>query len=281
MFKLISADFPATAQPVAAQSSTPLIRLWVGESRAIAPIAIADYLQQYANGVGLNPIVFHAGNPLRTGIYCTYTFPVPVFEVFIEGFNKVTDPRLSTPDSYWLNDRVLNVCKTLRAAEIQLDAVLSAVALSTATSNHYRIDTSEWGVFTVPTNIFVDGIELLQSDSLAPSTFKVVAGAIDIYTSAPLPVGNAIVHIHQNVPSAPKAVVATYALPSFAHVSDLAGRVYFRALEYLAPEVYEFISDDEQVISLFAPMSLFAGLAINPQVEVSYAIVKDITKITF
>lgn len=257
------------------------MRLWNGVSRAIAPTANVNYLAQYANSVGFQPIVFHADTPLRTGIYSTYTLPLPVYEVFVAGLTKVTDPRSANPNCYWLTDRTINIVKPSKAPNITLDAVLAAVALPTATTNRYQINTATWGIFTVPTNIFVDGIELLQSGSRAAGTFEVVSGSIDIYTSAPLPNGDAIVHINQTVPSTPKSVVATYAVSEFAHVCDLARRTYFRALEYLSPEVYEFISDDETVVTLFAPLNLYAGLAIAPPVYVDGAIVKDVTAVEF
>ncbi len=281
MFKLISNDLPTTPQPTANQSSTPVMRLWNGASRSIAPTANVNYLAQYANSVGFQPVVFHADTPLATGIYSTYTLPLPVYEVFIGGFTKTDDPRKAPPNSYWLTDRTINISRDSDGLQITLDAVLSAVAIATATPNRYQIDTTAWGTFTVPTNIFVDGIELTQSGSNTAGTFEVVSGSIDIYTSAPLPNGDAIVHINQTVPCIPKSVIATYAVSEFAHVCDLAGRTYFRALQYLSPEVYEFISDDETVVTLFAPLNLYAGLAIAPSVYVDGAIAKDVTSVEF
>lgn len=281
MFKLISNDLPTISQPTANQTSTPMMRLWNGASRAIAPTANVNYLTQYANSVGFQPIVFHADNPIVTGIYSTYTLPLPVYEVFVEGFTKITDPRSRNQNCYWLSDRTINIVRPSKALNITLDAVLAAVAIATETANRYQIDTTAWGTFTVPTNIFVDGIELTQSGSHTAGTFEVVSGSIDIYTSAPLPNGAAIVHINQTVPANPKSMVATYATAEFAHVCDLAGRTYFRALEYLSPEVYEFISDDETVVTLFAPLNLYAGLAIAPTVYIDGAIVKDVTTVEF
>lgn len=281
MFKLTSNDLPTIAQPIAQQSSTPVMRLWDGESRAIAPISTVNYLSQYANSVGFQPIVFHADDPLATGIYSTYTLPLPIYEVFVEGFTKTDDPRKATPNCYWLTDRTINISRDSDGLQITLDAVLSAVAIATATTNRYQIDTTAWGDFTVPTNIFVDGIELTQSGSHAAGTFEVVSGSINIYTSAPLPHGDTVVHINQTVPCTPKSVIATYATSEFAHACDLAGRTYFRALNYLLPEVYEFISDDETVVSLFAPLDLYAGLAIAPSVYVDSAIAKDVTTVEF
>lgn len=281
MFQLLSADLPTTPQKAPAQTSTPFMRLWNGVSKSMAPIAIADYLKMYANSVGLEPIVFHGITPSRTGIYYNYTLPLAAYQVYMQGFKQITDPRSAPPNSFWLNGQIVNIIKTTPATEVNLDAVLSATAASTPIANQYQVNTSSWGTFTVPTNIFVDGIELTQSDTNSPGTFQVLSNAINIYTSAPLPVGSVVVHINQNVPPTPNSVVATYDLPSFAHVADLAGRSYFRASNYLSPNEYDFVSDDTQSISLFAPLAMFTGLEVFTKMDVLNAIAKDVTSISF
>jgi hypothetical protein len=282
MFKLISPDLPDEALRASSQTSTPLMRLWNGASRSMSPIAIADYLSQYAGSVGLEPIAFHGCTPTRTAILYTYTFPIPVYQVFAQGFTNIADPRSCPSESYWLtNGQTINILKTTKADTINIDAVLAAIAVSTPIANQYQIDTSAWGTFTVPTNIFVDGIELIQSNTSASGTFAIASGAINIYVSAPLPVGAAIVHINQNVLPTPNSFVVTFALPSFAHVADLAGRSYFRAFDYLSPQVYDFVSDDTSTISLFAPLTLSAGLEVVPAAQILSGAINDITHISF
>jgi len=281
VFKLISPDLPDEALRASSQTSTPLMRLWKGASRSMSPIVIVDYLKQYIGSVGLEPIAFHGYTPTRTAIFYTYTFPVPVYQIFIQGFTNITDPRSAPSDSYWLNERTVNILKTTKADTINIDAVLAAIAVSTAIANQYQIDTSAWGTFTVPTNIFVDGIELIQSNTSAAGTFAIASGAINIYVSAPLPIGNAIVHINQNVLPTPNSFAVTFALPSFAHVADLAGRSYFRAFDYLSPQVYNFVTDDTSTISLFTPLTLSAGLEFVPVAQGLSGVAKDITSISF
>ena len=281
MFKLISPDLPAIAA-TPNQTSTPLIRIWKGTSRSQAPIAKANYLLPFQSGVGLSPIAYNPVAPLYTGLHYQYTIPAPFYEVFINGLSKAdnNDPRKSVPNVYWLKDLTLNIYNNSKITQINVDLVLRAVAIATTTANQYQIDTSTWGIFTVPTNIFVDGIELTESDSLSAGTFKVFSGRINIYTSAPLPNGDAIVHINQNAPLVAKAAIATYGYTEFAHVCNLAGRVYLRALDYLSPEVYEFTSDDAQYVTLFVPLDLFNGLAIAPA-TVANSNIRDITQVSF
>ena len=281
MFRLISPDLPDKAQSASSQTSTPLMRLWNGASRSMSPIAIVDYLKQYIGSVGLEPIVFQGYTPTRTAIFYTYTFPVPVYQFFIQGLTNITDPRSAPSDSYWLNGQTANILKTTKADTINIDAVLAAIAVSTPIANQYQIDTSAWGTFTVPTNIFVDGIELIQSNTSASGTFAIAGEAINIYVSAPLPAGTAIVHINQNVPPTPNSFAVTFALPSFAHVANLAGRSYFRAFDYLSPQVYDFVTDDTSTISLFAPLALSAGLEVVPTAQVLSRAIHDITHISF
>lgn len=265
MFKLTSPDLPITASPLPAQSSTNLMRLWQEESRSMAPIAKCNYLMLYANAIGLQPIVYHALNQIYSGVHYKHTFPFKVLDVSVSGCSEV-EPRSAVPQSFWFNEgsNTVHIYRSSKSSRIAVDMAVSATALATVSTNIYKIDTSTWGNFTSPSPISVDGILFPYSPTLGVAgTYGIDTDAILIYPTATFPVGDALLHLHQDLELAPIAAIATYDLLEFTLVSDFAGRTYLRALDLRSPEIYEFLSDDDRYISLYMPPSLFAGMQVT------------------
>jgi hypothetical protein len=280
MFKLISDDLPTTALPAQAQSSTNLIRLWEGSSRSMAPVATCNYTVLYANAIGLQPIVYHAIDPIYSGLHYKYTFPFTVTAISVTGSNEV-DPKLATPHSFWFNTdtNTVHMYRASKSVGIAVEMAVSATAIATNTPNIYRIDTSLWGTFTSPSPIAVDGILFPYSATLGiPGTYAIDANIIFIYPTAPFPVGATLLHLQQDLELEPIAAIATYELPEFTLVSDFAGRTYLRALDLRSPKTYEFLSDDDRYISLYMPTSLFAGTQVEqPEPVNGMQVVSSIT----
>lgn len=281
MFKLLSADLPTTTPPAPKQDSTPAIRLWQEDSRSMAPVGVCNYPLLYLNAVGLQPIVYHALDPIFTGVYYRYAFPFKVLALSVLGCNEV-ESRVAVPESFWFNEDSNTVCiyKASKAVSISVELAVSTTALPTTTTNQYQIDTSTWGSFTTPSPIAVDGITFPYSPTLGVAgTYAIDGDAIFVYTSAPLPVGDTLIHVLQDLTLTPVAAIVTCQLPEFTLVSDYAGRVYLRALNTRSPEVYEFLSDDEQYISLYLPTTLFAGSQVEQPVPVNG--LQAVTSITY
>jgi len=271
MFKLLSDDLPTTTLPAPSQTSTSLMRLWQGSSRSMAPIATCDYTMFYANAVGLQPIVYHAIDPIYSGVYYRHTFPFTVEDISVTGSNEV-EPKLATPHSFWFNadSNTVHIYQSSKTSSIAVDMAVSATAIATITPNVFRIDTSTWGEFTSPSPIAVDGILFPYSAILGVAgTYAIDTDAIFIYPTAPFPVGATMLHLQQDLELEPIAAIATYELSDFALVSDFAGRVYLRALDLRSPEVYEFLSDDERYITLYMPLTLLAGTQVEQPVPVN------------
>ena len=271
MFKLISNDLPTITLPIPTRTSASLTRLWTGSSRSMAPVANCDYTMLYANAVGLQPIVYHAIAPIYSGVYYKYLFPFSVTAMSVTGLNE-TEPKVAIPYSFWFNADVntVHIYSISKTVSIAVEMAVSATAIATSIANVYRIDTSTWGIFTTPSPIAVDGILFPYSATLGVAgTYGISTGAIFVYSAAPFPVGAAILHLQQDLPLAPVAVIATYELPEFTLVADFAGRTYSKALDMRSPEVYEFLSDDEKRISLYMPLSLFAGTRVEQPADVN------------
>lgn len=265
MFKLVSNDLPTTALPSPSQTSTSVMRLWQGSSRSMAPIASCNYTVLYANAIGLQPVVYHAVNPIYSGVHYRHTFPFTVEAVSVAGSNEV-EPKLAVPHSFWFNtdSNTVHMYEGSKAVSISVDMAVSATAIATNNANVYRIDTSTWGTFTSPSPIAVDGISFPYSPTLGVAgTYGVDTDAIFVYPTAPFPTGATMLHLHQDLTLEPVAAIATYELPEFTLVSDFAGRTYLRALNMRSPEVYEFLSDDEKYVTLYMPMALFAGSQVE------------------
>ena len=262
MFKLISNDLPAIASPSPTQTSTSLMRLWQGSSRSMARVANCDYTMLYANAVGLQPIVYHAISPIYSGIHYRHLFHFVVTALSVIGLNEV-EPNLAIPQCYWFNADVntVHIYSSSKSVSIAVEMAVSTTAIATNIANTYRIDTSIWGSFTTPSPIAVDGILFPYSATLGVAgTYGVSTGAIFVYSTAPFPVGAAILHLQQNLVLTPVAAIATYNLPEFTLVADFAGRAYLRALDMRSPKIYEFLSDDERYITLYMPLTLLAGM---------------------
>ena len=265
MFKLVSADLPTTTLPAQSQSHTSLARLWQGSSRSMAPVATCNYTMLYANAIGLQPIVYHAIDPIYSGAHYKYAFPFTVTAISVTGLNEV-EPNLAVPHSFWFNvdSNTVYMYQASKSSSIAVEMAVSATAIATITPNVYQIDTSTWGVFTSPSPIAVDGILFPYSATMGVAgTYAIDTDAIFVYTIAPLPVGSAIIHLQQDLEIEPVAAIATYELPEFTLVSDFAGRAYLRALNLRSPEIYEFLSDDEKYITLYMPLALFAGTQVE------------------
>jgi hypothetical protein len=225
----------------------------------------------YANAIGLQPIVYHAIDPIYSGVHYKHTFPFTVEAISVTGSNEV-EPKLAVPNSFWFDadENTVHIYEGSKAASIATDMAVSATAIAAITPNVYRIDTSTWGDFTSPSPIAVDGILFPYSATLGVAgTYAIDTDAIFIYPTAPFPVGATMLHLQQDLELEPVAAIATYELPDFALVSDFAGRIYLRALDLRSPEVYEFLSDDERYITLYMPLALLSGTQVDQPAPVN------------
>ena len=232
----------------------------------MAPVANCNYLVLYTNAIGLQPIVYHALNQIYSGVHYKHTFPFEVLELSVDGCSEV-EPKLAIPESFWFNTdaNTVHLYRRSKPVSIAVDMAVSATVLATGNANVYKIDTSAWGDFTSPSPIAVDGILFSYSPTLGVvGTYGIDTDGILVYPTAPFPVGNALLHLHQDLELLPIAAIATYDLPEFTLVSDFAGRVYLRALNMRSPDMYEFLSDDDRYISLYMPLTLFAGMQVAP-----------------